>query len=275
MTATTDAQPQSTPSAHASAQRAPDVAHIQEETAERLQAQDGPLRTPTYAVYDLTHRLRPSEEQYKLEVRERGQRETPTGDIQSEVALWSHVGTHFEAARHFYRTGKDTSELPLEHGLGPALRVDLRHKRTNEPITVDDFRRAAEGAGGIREGDRVFMWQGREHLYRTPHSHDRPFVSVEAAEWLIEDRKIKALGTDSSGFEVRGAGAKDYPLHHLFFRPGREVPMIECLRGLGALPRARFLFIGLPLPVKDLDASPIRAVALVPTDDTLARLLGL
>jgi kynurenine formamidase len=51
--------------------------------------------------------------------------------------------------------------------------------------------------------------------------------------------------------------------------------MIECLRGLGALPRARFLFIGLPLPVKDLDASPIRAVALVPTDAALARLLGL
>ena len=256
-------------------QRAPDVAHIQEETAERLQAQDGPLRTPTYEVYDLTHRLRPFEEQYKLEVRERGQRETPTGDIQSEVALWSHVGTHFEAARHFYREGKDTSEFPLEHGLGPAIRVDLRHKRTNEPITADDFRRATEGAGGIREGDRVFMWQGREHLYRTRHSHDRPFVSVEAAEWLIGDRKITALGTDSSGFEVRGEGATRHPLHHLFFRPGREVPMIECMRGLGALPRDRFFFIGLPLPVKDLDASPIRAVALVPTDPALARLLGL
>jgi kynurenine formamidase len=144
--------------------RAPDVAHIQEETDERLQAQEGPLRAPAYEVYDLTHRLRPAEEQYRLEVRERGQRTGPTGDIQSEVALWSHVGTHFEAARHFYRGGKDTSQFPLDHGFGPALRVDLRHKRTNEPITVDDFRRAAAGAGGIREGDRVCMWQGREHL---------------------------------------------------------------------------------------------------------------
>ena len=47
------------------------------------------------------------------------------------------------------------------------------------------------------------------------------------------------------------------------------------MRGLGELPRDRFFFIGLPLPVKDLDASPIRAVALVPTDETLAKLLGL
>ena len=271
MTATTDAQADSP----GSALRAPDVAHIQEATDERLQAEAEPLRAGAYALYDLTHRLRPSEEQYGLEVKERGNRTAPTGDIQSDVSLWSHVGTHFEAARHFYRGGKDTSDFPLEHGFGPALRVDLRHKATNEPITVDDFRRAAAAAGGIREGDRVFMWQGREHLYRTPHSHDRPYVTEEAAGWLIEDRKIKALGTDSSGFEVRGERARDYPLHALFFRPGQEVPMIECLRGLGALPRDRFFFIGLPLPVKDLDASPIRAVALVPTDETLARLLGL
>ena len=271
MTATTGAQAGRT----SSALRAPDVAHIQEETAERLQAQAGPLRAAAYEVFDLTHRLRPSEEQYALEVSERGNRTTPTGDIQSDVSLWSHVGTHFEAARHFYREGKDTSDFPLEHGLGPAIRVDLRHKATNEPITVQDFETATAAAGGIRAGDRVFMWQGRDHLYRTPHSHDRPYVTEQAAAWLIEDRKIMALGTDSSGFEVRGERGKDFPLHTLFFRPGREVPMIECLRGLGDLPRDRFFFIGLPLPVKDLDASPIRAVALVPTDETLARLLGL
>lgn len=255
--------------------RAPDVADVSEETSERLQAQTEPLRTPTYDVYDLTHRLRPSEEQYRLEVKERGHRTTEMGDVQSEVFLWSHVGTHFEAARHFYREGIDTSDFSLDHGFGPAIRIDLRHKKTNDPISVDDFRQSAERAGGIRVGDRVFMWQGREHLYRTPLSHDRPYVTEEAAEWLIHDRKIRALGTDSSGFEVRGERAKDYPLHTLFFAPGKEVPMIECMRGLGALPRDRFFFIGLPLSVKDLDASPIRAVALVPTDDTLARLLGL
>ncbi len=257
------------------AQRAPDVAHIQEDTNEPLQAQGKPLRTPTYEVYDLTHRLRPFQEQYKLEVKERGNRTRHTGDIQSEVFLWSHVGTHFEAARHFYKEGIDTSEFSLDHGIGPAVRVDLRHKKTNEPITIEDFQQGTAQAGGIRVGDRVFMWQGREHLYRTKHSHDRPYVSEAAAEWLIHDRKIKALGTDSSGFEVRGERASQHPLHHLFFLPGKEVPMIECLRGLGALPRDRFFFIGMPLPVKDLDASPIRAVALVPTDETLARLLEL
>jgi arylformamidase len=250
-----------------------------EVTDERLMAQMEPLRAAGYMVIDLTHRLLPSEEQYRLEVKERGHRTETTGDVQSEVFLWSHVGTHAEAARHFYRDGGDTSDLSLDHFIGPALRVDLRHKQTNEAITVDDFKRASEAAGGIREGDRVFMWQGREGLYRTPHSHDRPYVSEEAAEWLVLDRKIKVLGTDSSGFEVRGERASAYPLHTLFFRAGKEVPMIECMRNLGAIPQDRFFFIGMPLPVKDLDASPIRAVALVPSDGaakgTLGELLGI
>jgi arylformamidase len=246
-----------------------------EQTNERLQAQVEPLVRPTYVIVDLTHRLRPFEEQYKLEVKERGNRTTPTGDIQSDVSLWSHVGTHFEAARHFYQGGKDTSDFSLEHAIGPAIRLDLRHKQVNEPISLQDFKDAGDKAGGIREGDLVFMWQGRDIQYRTKASHDRPYVSEEAAEWLIHDRKIKALGTDSSGFEVRGERAHLFPLHTLFFKPGAEVPMIECMRNLGGIPRDRFFFIGMPIPVKDLDASPIRAVALVPTDDTLAKLLGL
>ncbi len=252
-----------------------DLSHVREETTERLQAQAEPLRGPGYVVVDLTHRLRPGDEQYALDVRERGERKTATGDIQSDVSFWSHVGTHAEAARHFYADGKDTSDFSLDHFIGPAVRVDLRHKQTNEAITLEDFKAAAEKAGGIREGDLVFMWQGRDNLYRTPHSHDRPYVSEEAAQWLIEDRKIKALGTDSSGFEVRGPRGKEYPLHNLFFRKDQEVTMIECMRNLGGIPRDRFFFIGMPLPIKDLDASPIRAVALVPTDDTLAKLLGL
>jgi arylformamidase len=68
------------------------------------------------------------------------------------------------------------------------------------------------------------------------------------------------LGTDSSGFEVRGV--KTHPNHHLFFKAGVDIPVVECLRNLGEIPNQRFFFVGMPLPVKGLDASPIRAIAL-------------
>lgn len=211
-----------------------------------------------YRVIDLTHHLLPGEEQYKLEVRERGERKRPTGDIQSEVFFWSHVGTHAEASLHFYAGGKDTAGFPLDHFVGPALRLDVRHKQTSEPITLADIR----AAGDVRPGDRVFLWEGRDALYRTPASHDRPYLAEDAAEWLVHEKKIKLLGTDSSGFEVRGERGKYHPNHHLFFKAGIDVPVIECLCNLDQIPHDRFFFVGMPLPVKGLDASPIRAIAL-------------
>ena len=210
-----------------------------------------------FHIIDLTHVMLPGQEQYTVEIKQRRQtRETPTGDIMHDVYLWSHSGTHVEVSLHFYSGGKDTSDFPPETFVGPAILLDFRDKGVNEAITLDDFKKAGE----IREGDIVIMWQGRDQQYRTPHSHDRPYVTAEAAEWLALDRKIKLLGTDSSGFEVRGV--KNHPNHHLFFKAGVDIPVVECLCNLDKIPNQRFFFVGMPLPVKGLDASPIRAIAL-------------
>jgi len=212
-----------------------------------------------YRIIDLTHRLLPGEEQYTVEIKQRGKpRETPTGDIMHDVYLWSHSGTHVEVSLHFYAGGKDTSDFPPDTFVGPALRLDFRHKEKNAPITLEDF----QAAGEIQERDIVILWEGRDHLYRTQDSHARPYVTEEAAEWLVYDRKIKLLGTDSSGFEVRGERAKEHPNHVLFFKAGNDVPVIECLCNLDKIPSPRFFFVGMPIPVKGLDASPIRAIAI-------------
>lgn len=210
-----------------------------------------------FKIIDLTHRLLPGEEQYSVELAQRGEpRTTPTGDIMHDLSMWSHSGTHVEVSLHFYTGGKDTSDFPPDTFVGPAIRLDFRHKQTNEPITIEDF----QAAGDIHEGDIVIMWQGRDHLYRTKQSHDRPYVTEEAARWLALEKKIKLLGSDSSGFEVRGV--KHHPNHHLFFKEGVDIPVVECLCHLDQIPRQRFFFVGLPIPVKGLDASPIRAIAL-------------
>lgn len=210
-----------------------------------------------YRIIDLTHRLLPGEEQYTVELEQRGKpRETPTGDIMHDVHMWSHSGTHVEVSLHFYANGKDTSDFPPDTFVGAAIRLDFRHKQTSEPISLQEI----QAAGDIRERDIVILWEGRDRLYRTPQSHQRPYLTEEAGRWLIEDRRIKLLGTDSSGFEVRGVDT--HPNHHLFFAPGIDVPVVECLRNLGEIPNDRFFFVGLPLPVKGMDASPIRAIAL-------------
>ncbi len=210
-----------------------------------------------YRIVDLTHRLLPGEEQYTVEISQRGKpRDTPTGDIMHDVHLWSHSGTHVEVPLHFYADGKDTSDFPPDTFVGPAIRMDFRMKEKNAPITLEDVQ-----AYPVRDRDIIILWEGRDNLYRTKESHSRPYLTEEAGEWLVLEKRIKLLGTDASGFEVRG-GDKDHPNHHLFFKEGNDVPVVECLRNLGAIPNDRFFFVGMPLPMKGLDASPIRAIAL-------------
>lgn len=151
-------------------------------------------------IIDLTHVMLPGEEQYGLEVKQRNAREGATGDIMSDVAMWSHVGTHVEVPLHFYTNGKDTAQLPLSTFMGPAIRLDFRHKQVNEAISLADV----QAAGDIEVGEHVILWEGRDKQYRTKESHQRPYITEEAVRWLLEDRKITLLGTDSSGFEVRG-----------------------------------------------------------------------
>ncbi len=205
-------------------------------------------------IVDLTHVLIPGQEQYGLEVTPRAERHGPTGDIMSDVSMWSHVGTHVEVPRHFYAAGKDTSELPLSVFMGPAIRLDFRHKAVNEAITLADV----QAAGDIRVGEHVILWEGRDAQYRTDASHQRPYITEEAVAWLLQDRHITLLGTDSSGFEVRGA--PHHPNHTLFFR--HDAAVLECLRNLGAIRNQHFYLIALPLPVRGLDACPVRAIAI-------------
>ena len=208
-------------------------------------------------ITDLTHILLPGQEQYSVEIKQRGTlRTTPTGDIMHDVYMWSHSGTHVEMPLHFYANGKDTSDYPPDQFVGPAIRLDFRHKEVNAPITLSDIR----AAGEVQDGDIVILWEGRDGQYRTPASHQRPYLAEDAAEWLAREKKIKLLGSDSSGFEVRGRN--DHPNHHLFFKAGVDIPVIECLRNLGAIGSSRFMFVGLPIPIKGLDASPIRAIAI-------------
>jgi len=205
-------------------------------------------------VVDLTHVMIPGQEQYGLEVTRRGERHGPTGDIMSDVFMWSHVGTHVEVPLHFYEGGKDTAALPLSVFMGPAIRLDFRHKAVNEAITLDDLR----AAGDIQVGDHVILWEGRDAQYRTRESHQRPYITEEACAWLLEDRQVRLLGTDSSGFEVRGVG--HHPNHTLWFK--YDAAVLECLRNLDQIRRQRFYLLALPLPVRGLDACPVRALAI-------------
>ena len=209
---------------------------------------------PKGRIVDLTHVLKPFEEQNTLEVSQRDFRAGPEGDIMCTIYLWSHVGTHVEAPLHFLANGGDTASLSVQQLMGPAVVLDFRGKGVSEPISLEEFKQA----GDIQEGDRVLTMTGRHEQYGTPASHDRPYIAEEAMRWLVEDRKINCLGTDSSGFEVRGID--DHPNHRLLTNAG--IPVIKCMNNLVGLKKQRVFLIALPWPVVGLDSCPVRAIAI-------------
>ncbi|HET6438184.1 MAG TPA: cyclase family protein [Anaeromyxobacter sp.] len=211
---------------------------------------------PKGRIVDLTHKLQPGAEQYALDIGRHNERHGDEGDIMSTVYFWSHVGTHVEAPLHYLATGSDTAGIPLDKLFGPAIVLDFRKKEVNEAITLAEVK----AAGDIQLGDRVMTMTGRHTQYRTPQSHQRPYLTEEAVRWLVEDRKINCLGTDSSGYEVRGV--KHHPDHKLI--TGAEIPVLECLTNLVGLKSQRFFLIALPIPVVGLDAVPVRAIGIDP-----------
>ena len=185
-----------------------------------------PQLLPKGRIVDLTHKLQPGAEQYVLDIGRHNERHGDEGDIMSTVYFWSHVGTHVEAPLHYLAKGSDTAGIPIEKLFGPAIVLDFRKKEVNEAITLSDVK----AAGDIEVGDRVMTMTGRHVQYRTPQSHQRPFITEEAVRWLVEDRKINCLGTDSSGYEVRGVS--HHPNHQLI--TSAEIPVLECMANLSS-----------------------------------------
>lgn len=214
-------------------------------------------------VVDLTRLVVPGKEIFRLEIQTFQVREylpafhqgTKDWHIIQDLQVCSHIGTHVEAPLHHLKNGKDISALPLDTLMGPAVRLDFRSKGRRGTIEEEDVRRLSNK---IRKNDIILLWVGWDKYYKQPEHLERPSLSFAAAKFLV-GKGIKCIGVDASGIEVAPKAAEQ-PNHHLLFK--HNIPIIEELTNLGAVKSDRFTFIGLPLKVKHLDSSPIRAIAI-------------
>jgi arylformamidase len=214
-----------------------------------------------YRIVELSHSLRPGREEYQLQVDNRYveellpeyERPPDAWYIMSEVHMWSHVGTHMESPFHYLKEGQDVAQIPLERVVGEGIVIDFTDKGVGDPITRAELQ---ERGADIHQGDIVLVRTGLSHNYRTPHSHDRPYFTEDAIQWLVE-RQIACLGVDCSGIEKRGEPRQ--PNHELLFSHG--ITLIEHLAHLGELRSARCVIVAVPWRVHGLEASPVSVVA--------------
>lgn len=172
----------------------------------------------------------------------------------TRLTLGSHSGTHIDAPAHYFGNGRSITDYAIERFLVSAVVIPLPELGEDEPIPAAPLQGVQ---GRLRPGSGVLLATGWDRYWGTEKYFCHPFLSEEAVEVLIAGGVglvgIDALNVDST---VRGT-------EHAHARLlGADVLIVENLRGLTKLPSDRdYLFICLPLALRDADGAPVRAVA--------------
>ena len=169
----------------------------------------------------------------------------------ARIEMVANTGTYLDVPGHRHRGGHDLSGLPLERcALLPALVVQ---GEATGPTGLAAFEGLdiAGHAVLVRTGWDVHF--GSESYGAPEHPH----LATEAAEWLA-DQGVVLVGIDSVNIDAtppRGAR----PVHTLLLE--REIPVVEHLTGLSALPPTGATFTAVPPKVGGMSTFPVRAFA--------------
>jgi arylformamidase len=169
------------------------------------------------------------------------------------IDMVANTGTYVDAPFHRYAEGKDLADLPL-----PSL-ADLPGLVVRQPwereIAVD----ASAFEGHDVAGKAVLVQTGWDRHWRTDrYGEGHPFLTVAAADWLIE-HGAAFVGIDSNNIDDTRQGAR--PVHTTLL--GADIPICEHMTGLGQLPDEGFRFFAVPPKVRGMGSFPVRAYAVL------------
>ncbi|AXG69101.1 kynurenine formamidase [Kordia sp. SMS9] len=188
-----------------------------------------------------------------------------------------HGGTHIDAPIHFAEKGQSVDEIPLEKLIGAAIKIDVSKNALPNPdylITIDDLKAWEQKENTkIPNGSIVLLQTGFAKYYPNKVKYmgtdERgemaveklhfPGLSAEAAEWLVQQRNINAIGIDTPSIDY---GQSTYFKSHVILLQ-QNIPAFENLTNLDKLPSSGFEIIALPMKIKGGSGAPLRIVAIV------------
>jgi kynurenine formamidase len=188
------------------------------------------------------------------------------------LACGEQSGTHWAAAAHFHAGEPAADELEAADFFLPAVVLDCRAQAAADAdfaVGVADLAGWEAEHGRIGARAAVLALTGYDRKYADPAAYlgadDRggmhyPGFGADAAAWLIAERGIAALGTDTMGVDP-GADAT-FATNKLLLR-GRRMHL-ENLRGLDQMPAAGgWVVVGGPR-IAAGSGSPATVFGLVP-----------
>jgi kynurenine formamidase len=180
------------------------------------------------------------------------------------LIMSDHGPTHVDSISHVNPDPEAPSidQMPLETFCGPALCLDVSEFPERSTMNSEVIKSAEKRADiEIRQNDIVLFYTGHfDRNYGKPEWVEAySGFNEEAAEYLLEEKKIKNWGVDAPSTDT--PGDLSYPVHMVTRKTG--IPHMENLCNLHLVAGKRFTFFGLPLRIRGGSGSPIRAVALL------------
>jgi kynurenine formamidase len=188
-----------------------------------------------------------------------------------------HGGTHLDAPVHFAEGKLPVNGLSLDQLIGTAVIIDVSDSALANPdylVSIADFERFEAAHGTIPEAAIVLLrtgygafWPDRERYLGTnnlgpeavPLLHF-PGLGWEAAQWLCQNRQIKAIGLDTPSIDYGQSSL--FRSHRILFE--QNIPVFENLANLDKLPITGSWVMALPMKIKGGSGAPLRAVAWIP-----------
>ncbi|KAL4225394.1 hypothetical protein ACF0H5_016084 [Mactra antiquata] len=188
--------------------------------------------------------------------------------------VFEHGSIHIDAPAHYIQGRAYLHEIPVDQMIGPGVMIDITTKAKRNPdylLTIKDISDWEDEHGEIPRGAIVMMNAGKHKLYPnrnkfygtdTPDdmsTYHNPGVHPDAAKWLIQNRQIKAFGTDSHSCDP-GQNNNRNPCHEAFLSNG--VLLLEFVANLDLMPpNDSQVFFG-PMKMRDGSGGPCRILAI-------------
>lgn len=191
------------------------------------------------------------------------------GCFVSKLTLCAHSGTHIDSPLHFTSQGTSIDKIGLTPFIGEALVINAP-KCAGENLTTEDIEPISQN---IHPQDIVLFHTGWSTLRAGPafFQDEWPGFDPQLIDYLAQ-KGVKAIGGDIASADSPSALQNGAPAHRL--AASLNLPIIEALVNLNQLIGQRCFFIGLPLFLEGLEASPIRAIAVIdPHQDTFSHIL--
>lgn len=228
-------------------------------------------------AYDESTIFWPTAQSFELEVVSAGVTERGYFYASNNFCMAEHGGTHFDAPIHFAEGGQTAEQVPIERLIGPAVVIDVSAAAEADPdyqVAVSDLEAWEAEHGRIPDGAIVLVntgwgarWPDRGRVLGTtltgteavPELHF-PALHPDAARWLVESRRIDAIGLDTPSIDY--GQSTMFETHRILY--AASIPAIENVARLDELPAIGAYVIALPMKIRGGSGGPTRIVGVIP-----------